>query len=74
LKEITGNPKKLEKTFSCECGKLFVTNSGLWKHTKICSKTNSDVNNVNQTDILTLLLRENNDLEREQTDIKELIK
>jgi hypothetical protein len=24
--------KKLEKTFFCNCGKKFITNSGLWKH------------------------------------------
>ena len=28
--------KKLEKTFLCDCGKNFLTNSGLWKHKKKC--------------------------------------
>jgi len=29
--------KKLEKNFFCNCGKIFQTNSGLWKHKKKCS-------------------------------------
>jgi hypothetical protein len=28
--------KKLKKTYFCECGKVFLSNSGLWKHKKIC--------------------------------------
>ena len=28
--------KKLKKTYFCACGKSFATNSGLWKHKKIC--------------------------------------
>jgi len=33
VKEI----KKLEKTFSCMCGRQFQTNSGLWKHQSKCN-------------------------------------
>ena len=29
--------KKLEKTFFCNCGKKFKTNSGLWKHKQKCN-------------------------------------
>ena len=32
--------KKLKKTYICDCGKNFITNSGLWKHNKICTKNN----------------------------------
>jgi hypothetical protein len=34
----TGNTKKLEKNFKCVCEKVFKSNSGLWKHQKICAK------------------------------------
>ena len=29
--------KKLKKTYFCDCGKLFLSNSGLWKHKKGCN-------------------------------------
>jgi hypothetical protein len=41
LSMVEGNnyeSKNLKKTyfFDCECGKKFMTNSGLWKHKKVC--------------------------------------
>ena len=39
LLNVAGNvpeTKKLGKAFLCDCGKQFNTNSGLWKHKKIC--------------------------------------
>jgi hypothetical protein len=40
LKFINGNDmetKKLKKTYFCDCGKHFLSNSGLWKHKKVCN-------------------------------------
>ena len=34
IKEI----KKLTKTYTCLCGKNFLSNSGLWKHKQICNE------------------------------------
>ena len=28
--------KKLKKTYNCDCGKIFNSTSGLWKHKKKC--------------------------------------
>ena len=36
--------KKLGKTFFCECGKNFKTNSGLWKHKKLCHNVENKLN------------------------------
>ena len=36
MMKINGN-KKLVITFSCDCGKIFKTNSGLWKHKQKCT-------------------------------------
>ena len=33
--------KKLKKTYYCDYGRLFNTNSGLWKHKKLCN--NEDI-------------------------------
>jgi hypothetical protein len=40
LKFVNGNDmetKKLKKTYFCDCGKKFLSNSGLWKHKKVCN-------------------------------------
>jgi hypothetical protein len=34
--KINGN-KKIVTSFNCDCGKIFKTNSGLWKHTQKCT-------------------------------------
>ncbi len=34
--ELLGNLKMEENDFSCDCGKIFKTKSGLWKHRKNC--------------------------------------
>jgi hypothetical protein len=87
LNSVNGNvqeileTKKLEKngkgSYSCECGKIFKTNSGLWKHSKICENKQSTNIILNQepTDkqLIMLLIKENSELRKEQSDIKELI-
>jgi len=40
LRQCEGNEmeiKKLKKTYNCDCGKIFCSNSGLWKHKKVCN-------------------------------------
>jgi hypothetical protein len=89
IASVSGNAqeiKKLEKTFSCNCGKKFKTNSGLWKHTKLCNNNdhliNSTIINEEPSDkqLVMLLLKqnseiikENSELRKEQADIKEII-
>jgi hypothetical protein len=73
--------KKLKKNFNgsyiCHCGKIFKTNSGLWKHNKICKNKHTDnmILNEDPTDkqLIMLLIKENSELRKEQSDIKELI-
>ena len=67
--------KKLEKTFFCGCGKNFKTNSGLWKHQKICVKLSEKnyKDEVSDKDLIMMLIKENSELRKEHSDIKELI-
>ena len=39
----SGEIKDLKKTYNCDCGRLFNTNAGLWKHKKVCN--NEDIKN-----------------------------
>ena len=60
--------KKLKKTYVCDCGKNFVTNSGLWKHKKMCDQINYEINenlpNCDPSDkeLIVMLLKQNSQL------------
>ena len=77
--EIDGNNMEIEKMprHRCCCGKMYKTNSGLWKHRKSCSKNAKkcltitdgdfipdDYNNAHviDKDLIMLLIKENSDL------------
>ena len=76
LNSVQGNEKNLKnlkKTYNCECGKLFQSNSGLWKHknTNECKPNNiiEKVENITQNnkmeeikEIMTYLIKENSEM------------
>ena len=76
LFSVEGNAideKKLKKTYNCDCGKIFNSNSGLWKHKKKCSEENkpeteSEVQNVNEQNVtadkelIMMLVKQNSEL------------
>ncbi len=50
INRLNGNPfetkKSQDSTFICECGKKYISKSGLWKHQKLCSiKINNNIEN-----------------------------
>ncbi len=65
--EIAGNEKVKKTQFPCEkCKKNYKTNSGLWKHTKVCNSitTPTPDNNVHipaDQEIIQMLIKENTD-------------
>ena len=71
--------KKLEKTFFCEyCDKDFKTNSGLWKHIKMCKLKEiiikkEELIHDKKDELIAILLKQNSELIKEHSDIKELI-
>jgi len=74
LASVVGNDleiKKLKKTYFCDCGKNFKTNSGLWKHEKVCNskKIENTIITINQPptnykdeEIIDMLINDNKDL------------
>jgi hypothetical protein len=69
VKEI----KKLEKTFSCMCGRQFKTNSGLWKHQSKCNnlvkkeevkiQTECEAKNINiDKELMLMIINQNKEL------------
>ena len=73
--------KKLQKScnnnYICKnCNKEYNNKSGLWKHNLKCNldiPSQNIENNNNKDDIIQLLLKQNNDLIKEQYDIKQII-
>jgi hypothetical protein len=59
--------------YCCEnCGKEYKDRTGLWRHKKQCMNK-SENNNDKKDEIIDMLLKQNSELIKEQTDIKELI-
>ena len=60
--------KKLNKTYMCDCGKKFITNSGLWKHKKMCDQNNCEINDTpkhfepTDKELIVMLLKQNSQL------------
>ena len=68
---------KKQDIYLCKnCNKQYSDRTGLWRHNLKC---NLDINiqnvenNTNKDDIIQLLLKQNNDLIKEQSDIKQII-
>ena len=65
--EINEHPISTDKTHTCFCGKQYKTNSGLWKHKKICvyknpeKPTEKPVETDNDKEIIKMLIKENTD-------------
>jgi len=65
---------KKNATYECKCGKIYSNPSGLWKHKQKCNQEQK-VEKDEPTDkqLIMMLIKENSELRKEQTDIKELI-
>jgi hypothetical protein len=57
---------------TCDCGKKYSTNSGLWKHSKICNKnkkpTNYNIHETTDKDLIMILIKENSELKNMMMD------
>jgi hypothetical protein len=81
-KAINGNktnaPVNVLSTLVCEkCQKQFNSRSGLWKHKKNCntaSVTDSNTGSFDKDQLIMLLIKQNADLMKETTEIKNTMK
>jgi hypothetical protein len=68
IKNDTGfTPKTPQDEYSCECGRIYKYNSGLWRHKKICSQTTQDSSSgVPQItpELIFELIKQNKDLQQ----------
>jgi len=78
--EMSGSPLEITKVLICDiCNKNFKTNSGFWKHkNKGCFNKSLDSkeetkDEVTDKDLIIMLLKQNSELIKEQSDIKNII-
>ena len=71
--QIGNNGNQMETNYECDCGKKFITNSGLWKHKKKCLTEKIqyiDGININDKNALVIhLLKQNTDLQHKIMDM-----
>jgi hypothetical protein len=53
----TSEEKKTNKTYNCKCGRIFSTNSGLWKHEQKCGLDKPD--NLFDSNLIIQLIKQN---------------
>jgi hypothetical protein len=89
IHRLNGNELKNEEIKKnaehiCKCGKKYTTNSGLWKHIKICDFKNNTTennieNNIEKNDIIDkdqlilMLIKQNSELMKETSDFKSMM-
>ncbi|MCJ7802239.1 MAG: hypothetical protein MUP82_07780, partial [Candidatus Marinimicrobia bacterium] len=57
------NKKNLKKTYFCDCGKKFLSTSGLWKHNKVCDKFEiKKPDDSVDKDLIMMLVKQNSEL------------
>ena len=65
-KHIEGNGmeiKNLKKTYNCTCGKIFLSNSGLWKHKNVCNKEEIvEKDDTSEKELIMMLIKQNSEL------------
>jgi hypothetical protein len=75
--------KKLDIKYICDCGKKFKTNSGLWKHTKMCKDTHDDdklieskekLSAIDKDDLIMMILKQNAQLMEQNNGLMEIVK
>jgi len=79
-KEQKEQKEQNDKVYMCICGKIYNNASGLWKHKNKCCHNKSlplqntdDNNEPTDKQLIVMLLKQNTDIIKEQSDIKELI-
>ena len=54
--------KNLKKTYNCDCGRFFNTNSGLWKHKKLCNIEDIQSNENDDKELIMMLVKQNTEM------------
>ena len=73
---------KLAPEHICGCGKKYKTNSGLWKHSKICNlflkkmpknAENAEITDIDKDQLIMMLVKQNSELIKETSECKNMM-
>ena len=81
-KMVENDSKKSQKDgklFECQCGKVYKYDSGYYRHKKVCSEINQEINIINNEDLsdkdlILLLLKQHTKLVEQNSELLEVIK
>ena len=72
--EIQKNAK-----YACTCGKIYSTNSGLWKHKKLCNNDiqqnieSSKKNEISDKELIMMVVKQNAELMKENSEMRNMM-
>jgi hypothetical protein len=70
----TSKSEQNEQKYCCQfCDKEYTSRNGLWKHKKKCNSHKINEQNITDKDLIMMLIKENSEFRKDQTDIKEMI-
>ena len=70
----TSKKEQKEQKYCCQfCDKEYTSRNGLWKHKKKCNSPKNNNENITDKDLIMMLIKENSEFRKDQTDIKEMI-
>jgi hypothetical protein len=71
---LTSKKEQNEEKYTCQnCCKEYSSRNGLWRHKKKCMVPETKPEEPTDKQLIMLLIKENSELRKEQSDIKELI-
>ena len=74
ISEIQKNAK-----YACTCGKIYSTNSGLWKHKKLCNNDiqqnieSSKKNEISDKELIMMVVKQNAELMKENSEMRNMM-
>jgi hypothetical protein len=68
--------KKVAKTLSCECSRLFHDRTTLWRHKKTCQQHHcvEEINTIPDKELIIMLIKQNSQLMVQNTELVDIIK
>ena len=71
---LTSKKEQNEEKYTCQnCCKEYLSRNGLWRHRKKCMVPETKPEEPTDKQLIMMLIKENSELRKEQSDIKELI-
>ena len=80
IHRVNGNEMKKEEIKNaehiCKCGKIYSTNSGLWKHKKLCNndiQQNIEKNEISDKELIMMVVKQNAELMKENSEMRNMM-